>query len=100
MSNKIRTKLGKCCKDGISKVAKDIISLELKPGMTLAQVEGKFYRLMRKYGIRQGTKSGNGVVCDNFEWSMCKELFLSRVRDYFEFDRFLLKAAPKDLQCY
>ena len=84
-------------RDYMSAVAKDIIQLKFKPRMTLKQVEAVFYRIMRKHGIKRGTEEGHGVVRDNFEWTICEELFLSRVHVV---DRFLLEEPPKDLLHY
>lgn len=85
----------------MSAVAKDIILLKFKPTMTLQQVESRFYRIMRKHGIKEGTKSGNGRITNNFEWTMCQILFLQRVQDYFVMNRFFVgTGTPKDLLQY
>jgi len=85
----------------MSTVAKDIIQLKFKPTMTLQQAETRFYGIMRKYGIKEGTKSGNSRTVSNFEWTMCQILFLQRLHDYFVIDRFLfVNNTPKDLEQY
>jgi len=81
----------------MSRVAKDIISLNFNSKMTLRQVENKFFQIMRKHKIKQGTKGRNGVLINNFEWTMCYELFLSRIEDYFRWCQFLADDVPKDL---
>ena len=86
----------------MSKVAKDIIGIKFRPNMTIKQTETLFYKIMRKYGIKEGTKDkdGVGIICDNFEWTMCKTLFLYQFKFYIDLDRISLFAVPKDLECY
>lgn len=86
----------------ISEVAKDIIQFKFKRTMTLGQCQIEFYKIMRKHGIKQGTPSHNekgeevGRLCNNFEWSMCKEMFIKSVGGFFTFED-LLGNVPKDL---
>lgn len=86
----------------MSAVAKDIIGLKLEPKMTLRQMEGKFFRIMRKYGIRRGTKNKGqaGVLMSNPEWVICQELFLERVQDCLQWMFLDFSRTPKDLQHY
>jgi len=84
----------------MSAVAEDIIGLKFKPKMTLLQVQKLFYKVMRKHGIKEGTKSGNGITIANFEWTMCKELFLSMLVSHFHIGPLCWAETPKDLECY
>ncbi len=82
-------------------VAKKIIRMEFKPNTTLNAAEKMFYAIMRKHGIKQGTKTKGkaGILRSNFEWTMCRTLFVSRTRDYFDY-RSAFGEPPKDLLCY
>ena len=84
----------------MSNVAKDIIKIN-PSGRTFDNIWDEFYKIMRHYGIKKGRKSENGVgvVCNNFEWSMCEALFFSRVRDYMAMSD-LLDDCPEDLMHY
>jgi len=82
-------------------VAKDIIALRFKGSMTLNQLDKIFFDLMRKHGIKQGTKSkkGAGVTMCTFEWSMCRTLYMSQIQSYFTLNA-IFKEVPKDLVHY
>ena len=83
----------------MSTVAKDIILTKFKDGMTLLQVQKLFYKIMRRHGIKEGTKSGNGRIVSNFEWTMCKELFIQTLDGYLKMEFFGFKT-PRDLEQY
>jgi len=84
----------------MSKVAEEIINIKIDEHETFVKAYSKFYKIMRKYGIKRGTKSGNGTTCDNFEWTMCETLFHSRIKSKFELWHFLTCKLPKDLESY
>lgn len=84
-------------------VAQDIILFNRpRKDLTNAQAMKKFYGIMKKHGLRQGTwsKVGGGRRCNNFEWTMCLVLFL----ETFSSDRRLLDMfgdkMPKELMAY
>lgn len=84
----------------MNRVAEDIICLKIEDKETVQQILEKFYSIMREHGIKQGTKTkGGGVLMNNFEWTMCKELFLRIVYDKLNM-RELLSDVPKDLRHY
>jgi hypothetical protein len=82
-------------------IAKEIINTEFLEDKDLKRIMNKFYKIMRKHGIKQGTwnKEKTYRNCDEFEWTMFKELFISRVKSQLDFSEFLLDI-PKDLQGY
>lgn len=84
----------------ISVIAKDLVAVKL-PKATIEEIKNMFFELARKHNIKQGTRSkdGVGIICDSFEWTMCKELFLRRIIDEIELS-FLLEEVPKDLEAY
>lgn len=82
----------------LEEVSKEIIRLKIKNSMTLNQIINKFYRIMRKHGIKKGTKDGNGVKMSNFEWTLCWNLFEKQIESHFMFDNLL--RCPKDLNHY
>lgn len=82
-------------------VAKEIIDTNFLDEKDIKKIMNKFYKIMRKYGIKQGTwsKGKKGRNCDEFEWTMFKELFMAQVTSQLTFADFL-KDIPKDLQGY
>ena len=89
----------------IEEVAKELISLKFKDTYTLKQCREMFYKIMRKHGIKVGTPSFRedgehvGMSCNNFEWTMCKMIFVQMMGAHFSFDEWTGKL-PKDLQQY
>jgi len=82
----------------LSKVAKAIIDLSLEND-NKKQAYTKFYKVMRKYGIKQGVKTkGGGIQCNTPEWVMCEVLFKSRVEATYMLES--LFSTPKDLMSY
>lgn len=81
-------------------VAEEIIALEFRNSDTIGTIKRRFYSIMRKYGIKEGVRTGkNTRVVANFEWSMAKHLFVSKVTDHFELIG-ILESIPKDLEAY
>lgn len=85
-------------------VAKDIIQAKITPDMTLLDVEKVFYKLMRKHGIKQGTKTEDGgIQQNNFEWTICKTLFMDCIATQFKFMEWGMlgfSGTPKQLKHY
>ncbi|MBR9682617.1 MAG: hypothetical protein GOV02_02990 [Candidatus Aenigmarchaeota archaeon] len=81
------------------KVAEDIIKMPVNKRM-IKTLKEKFYNIMRENGIKEGewSKNGNGRCVANYEWTMCKTLFLNQIRGALEMS--LLFDAPKDLDAY
>ena len=93
-----------CCQANMSEVAKDIIEIKLKKSDTLSGCLKKFYAVMEKHGIKQGTPTFNeegkrvGRKCNNFEWTMSIGLFHTHVNSFLELqDMFNV---PKNLSEY
>lgn len=88
--------------DKLRAVSKDIISLKLDNTLTLNEMNHLFYQIMRKHGICQGTKNENGagVTKNNFEWTICRELFISQITAHITMDDILGSQVPEDLQHY
>ena len=81
------------------RVAEDIIMMEFKNSDTVGALKRMFYSVVRKHGIRQGDRTGNARVISNFEWTMAKQLFVSRVTDHL--NRIgIFEDIPKDLEAY
>jgi len=81
----------------IRKVAEDLIKMKLTDKMTLKQCMNKFYSVMRKYGIKQGIKTKNGRLTNSYEWTLCKELFISQLGSYVNWKDIICEV-PKDLR--
>ena len=88
--------------DKMKEIAKEILQLRFKPNDTLKSCSKKFYDIMAKHGIKQGTQSYNdkgeesGILMNNFEWTMCHELFKTTIMNYFMWEGIL--KVPKSLQ--
>lgn len=86
----------------IRKLAEDIIKIKFKKTDTLKDCLDEFYEIMRKYGIKEGMPSYNeegkkvGRLVNNYEWTICKEMFINRVIEFFNWET-LFSDAPKDL---
>ena len=86
----------------IREVAKEIIGLKFKKTYTLKVCMSKFFDIMKKHNIKQGTPSFNedgkevGRTCDNFEWTICKQLFIKQMEGFFELEM-LFGNIPKEL---
>ncbi len=95
-------------KDGIAFMAaigEEIISFNSQyKDLTYKESTEIFYKIMRKYGIKEGTwnANGSGRICSNFEWTMCKNLFRDTyiqnltIIDILNFG----EGVPKDLLAY
>jgi hypothetical protein len=87
----------------ISKVAEDIIKIKFKRSDTLSSCLKKFYDVMRKHGIKQGTPTCNdegeevGRIVANFEWTMCYALFVKHITDFFTWEDIFSTKIPEDL---
>jgi len=84
----------------IRTVAKDIIGIKIEYDDSINTMRKKFFRVTRKYGIKQGTKDGKGVLRNNFEWTMCWNLFINVVIEFKIDWSDLLENTPKDLRHY
>ncbi len=79
-------------------IARQIIETEL-PDEIIQHIKAEFFQIMRANKIYKGESSKNsiGTICDNFEWTMCKTLFLDVVRSHIEISIFF--DTPKDVFC-
>ena len=78
-------------------IGKDIIEFKINDNMTVKEIKESFYNIVRKYNIKYGTKIENGVQGANFDWTMCFELFLTKIRTSFEMDITIFDELPKDI---
>ena len=79
-------------------IAEKIIKFDLDE-TTLNSLRNAFFQIMRENNIRAGTEDGPGTRFDNYEWTICKTLFLEQVKSQLEMS-FLFKGIPKDLHHY
>jgi len=81
-------------------VAKDILNIKMSDDDGLKKSYRKFYKVMRKHGIKQGTKVGGGTRMSNPEWVICEALFKERMKDNIHYFNILGMNVPKDLTRY
>ncbi len=81
----------------ISKIAEQIIMIRVSEEIQ-DDILDVFYELMRKNNIAYGTKEGDGITGANFEWTMCKTLFIQNLVSNLELRSCFY--IPEDLKCY
>jgi hypothetical protein len=79
-------------------VAKDINGIKITWTDTLDNIMNKFYGVMRKHGIYESewNEDMTARTCNNFEWTMCRDMFFKKVTAFMEFGT-LIDKTPKDL---
>jgi hypothetical protein len=83
----------------LNAVYKDIMAIEIQPTDTFISMMDRFYAVMRKWGICQGTWSTNGRLCNTAEWNMCYSVF--KLHKIMALDIWLvLNEPPEDLRAY
>ena len=86
------------CKADLRNVAEDIIKCDITHSDSLEDIMNKFYDIMRKHGVKKGTRKGSGVSMNNYEWTICKELLFSRIYSILEVGDVMY--VPDDLEVY
>jgi hypothetical protein len=81
----------------IRDIAKDIINIEINLSKSIYDALNDFYDVMRKYNIKQGTQVGNGVLGNNYEWTICITLFYDQFMQKMQLER-LFCNIPEDLK--
>ena len=66
-------------------IGKDIINIKFSKKKTLEQLIKEFYVICEKHKIKIHTKTKNGMVGHNFDYTMAKSLFLKRLESSFDF---------------
>ena len=86
-------------KNVMKNVAEEIVCIRITNKDTVDSLREKFFGIMRKYNIKQGTSlDGGGVIsCDNYDWIMARTLFLDRVEKHIDWS-FMIQETPKDLR--
>lgn len=81
-------------------IFKDIIDIKIDANDSFKSSMDKFYAVMRKWGICQGTWTEHGSrVCNNAEWNMCFSVF--HKHKMLSFDVWMvLSTPPEDLLAY
>ncbi len=86
----------------MGKVSKDLHDcIDYKEDLNTKQKLSRFYNVMTKHGIKQGTwsKDGVGRICNNFEWTMCKEYFMA-IHGRNQIKEIFAEDMPKNLLAY
>lgn len=83
-------------------ISEEIIKTDLLTERQCASIMNKFYTIMRKYGIAEGTALEDGIgrsLC-NYEWTMCKNLFIDVIKTQLESYTLFRDRTPEDLKVY
>lgn len=85
----------------LNKIYKDLLNIKITKKDSFETSMKKFYAVMRKWGICQGTydKNGNGILVNNPEWNMCFNVFWTNHISTFNI-WLALSTPPKDLRAY
>jgi hypothetical protein len=84
----------------MGKIFKDIIDIEITLDDSFQCMLNKFYDVMRKYSICQGTwTETGGRAIANPEWTICFKAFLMHKQSVIDF-RMLLAELPPELLAY
>ena len=82
-------------------VARDIITEKYLSKKDIDKITNKFYAIMKKHGIKQGTRTGkHAIQIANAEWSMCKDLFMQRILSQINISMLFESNLPKELEAY
>ena len=85
--------------ENIDHIYRDIVAIKIDGKDSFNSLLKKFYDVMRKWGICQGTWTDNGRSCNNAEWNMCYTIFQQHIN--LELTWYgLLNEPPKDLLAY
>lgn len=82
---------------------KELSDFKINPNVTLKKEVKRFYEILRKYGIKQGTKTETGsLICNNLEFTLCLNYLEQSLHFFVRLDVALniIKALPKDLEHY
>lgn len=80
--------------NNLSSIYKDLLAIKISENDTFKSSMDKFYQVMRKWHICQGTWSENGRLCNTAEWNMCFQVF--KINKIMAFDIWLILATPPD----
>jgi hypothetical protein len=86
-------------RDHLSLMYTDIHRIKILSTDSFLTLQKKFYTVMRKHGLKQGTWSDNGRTICNPEWVLCQQVFDQHVANAFLLRKFL-STPPKDLLAY
>lgn len=64
----------------MSKVAEEIIKMPVDKTDTIEDLFNKFFKIMKKYGIKQGTKTKFGFTKNRLEWTLCETMFTENIQ--------------------
>ncbi len=83
----------------IGAVTQAIIGIKVAPTDSMDALRAQLYRVLRKHGIKQGTKlPGGGLQCNNYEWTGAMAIFDEHVTQERRL-HYHLGEVPKDLRC-
>lgn len=80
-----------------------IYKLKIENDTTISELISMFYDICREFNIKKGipsyTEDGArvGSICNTTEWSILKDVFKSKISDYFDFWD-LFEPIPEDLE--
>lgn len=87
-------------KRDLRSLSSDIINMEINEKDTIKSLEKKFFKTLKKHKICRGEKTVNGVLSDNYEWTMVKNLFISCISDFISSRDLFLNIIPEELKYY
>ena len=88
--------------EALREIAEDLIKTKFITDKEMAKILNRFYEIMRKHGICEGTLTQNkkGRIINNYEWTMCRDLFIRRIQSDLDMADLLGDVTPSDLKHY
>jgi hypothetical protein len=84
--------------EDLNKIYMDILSIKIDSKDSFESMINKFYEVMRKHGIKHGTKTESGSICVvNAAWNMCWAVYISHKMTALDI-WMLLSDVPNDLK--
>ena len=85
--------------ENMEAIYKELQSIKVEENDTIKILFNKFYDVMRKWGICQGTWTANGRSVCNAEWCMCQMVFKNNIESQLNLWE-LMNSVPSDLEAY
>lgn len=76
----------------MKEIAKEIIAIKIKQKDTFQSCFNRFYKIMDKYGIKEGTPNYNkkgqlvSVTRSSSDWTMCRILFMDNIHSQLNWE--------------
>src|SRR5687768_3944523 len=85
----------------LGELFQDIRTINVTFNSTRQEQLNEFYKIMKKWGICQGTwTEGGGRSVANYEWTLCKDIFNSHVNSSYSILEIFDENIPEEILGY